>query len=157
MSQSECPEAVSRSPSILSRRIQTTRKPPEPAREAASPDAPRPRRRPRDFPRRRSAAAGGSSLSRDRAHFPIACGLAAQGQVDAQGGEAIGREKREKKAKEREKKSWDFFDGRSQEEKTLSTSSPKKTKNDANPTTRSAPPRGLSPSWPHCWASRIRQ
>ena len=78
---------------------------PEPAREAAPPDAPWPRRRRRYFLRDRSAAARGPGLSRDRAHRSLARCLAAEVQVDAQGGELMGRERereREREGRERE-------------------------------------------------------
>ena len=89
---------------------------PEPAREAAPPDAPWPRRRRRYFLRDRSAAARGPGLSRDRAHRSLARCLAAEVQVDAQGGELMGRERereREREGREREGRGG-IFDGRSQ-------------------------------------------
>ena len=129
---------------------------PEPAREAAPPDAPWPRRRRRYFLRDRSAAARGPGLSRDRAHRSLARCLAAEVQVDAQGGELMGRERereREREGREREGR------GGEKIEQGFSTGDlnlfQKKKKNIV--TTRSAPPRGLSPSWPRCWGSRTRQ
>ena len=136
-------------------------KTPEPAREAAPPDAPRPRRRRRNFLRHRSAAARGPGLSRDRAHCSIARGLAAEGQVDAQGGETTGRERERERGEgggESKRKEGKDRAGISTGDLTGGgkLNSFFQIKQNIT-TTRSAPPRGLSPSWPRCWGSLTRQ